>query len=346
MKKNIVLVLVAVIMVTLFAGCAETAETMPEAAMNENTGIEAAVTGEETKGTKADGEKPLICYLINKTNSAFTAREYEAFQEHYQDWPEVEWKYFDAQADVVLQGQQVDEAIALGADVVILHSVDSTASVAYSKKLQEAGVKVVASCVKFTDDAYMDAFHGSDAYDLGQKVADSMHERFPEGCNYVHLAGDPSHENARMRNEGFRDRSEEKGYNFNCLGDSPNCDWQSEKGKVYMNDFLSKFSGQIDAVFALDDSIGFGGMQAIQEDRTGENGDILIFSIGGTEAVLNAIDAEEYFYSTTYQSAEVEALGAMEIAVEMAKGNTPEKYNMIDSPVITKANVAEYGPAF
>ena len=240
----------------------------------------------------AEEDKPIVCLLMSKTTSAYSGAYFNNFKENAENYPDVKWVPFDAQNDATLQAQQAEEAIAMGASVIMMQPIDGTALIASAKKITEAGIPCVVCNKGLSEEGepYMACYYGPDSYVEGQLAADLTHEFFPDGCNYVYLGQDPSDQVGRQRQEGFVDEAEEKGYNLNCLGSSPSCDWSSEKGKTYMSAFLTQYSGEIDVVYAIDDAVGYGALQAIQEDFSGENDDIKIVSIGGQEANLNAIN--------------------------------------------------------
>lgn len=300
--------------------------------------------------TEVSGDKPIVCLLMSKTTSSYSGAYFNNFKANAENYPDVEWVAFDAQNDPTLQAQQAEEAIAMGASCIMMQPIDGTAMIAAAKKITEADIPLLICNKKLTEEGepYFVSYFGPDVYEEGQLAADLLHEKFPDGCKYVHLGQDPSDETGRLRLSGFEDQAEAEGYNFECLGVSPSCDWSAENGKSYMAAFLTKFSGEIDAVWAIDDAVGYGALQAIEEDLSGENSEIQIVSVGGQEANLNAIAAGGNYLGTIYQSPVVESNGAMEIVHDIVINNNipEEKYIGMDLPVITIDNVADYDPAY
>ena len=335
MKRLLALALSMCMILGLLIGCGSTNQP-------DNGG--AADTGGDETG------KFLVSILLNKTNAPYPAAMLKTIEEHQNDWEDVEFRVYDAQADVTMQAQQVDEAIAAESDAIILHPVDSTACVALSKKVHDAGIYCINMAVFLSDDTYLDAQCGPDIRLGARMAADEMHKVFPDGCNYVLVTCDFSNDNARIRAEEFEQYSEEMGYNFNLLATSPDCAWQSEKAKIYTNDLLSRYPGEIDAIYPADDTMGYGALQAIQEDTSGLNSDIKIFSpSGGIEGVLEALaSGDSNYHSTVYLAARDDALNAMTTAAEMLHGDMPEE-KFIPFPIytVTAENVSEFTePAF
>ena len=253
-------------------------------------------------------------------------------------------------SDATLQAQQTEEAIAMQPALILMQPIDSNALVASAKKIHDAGIPLISVNTPLAPEAdeYITCFYGPDCYEEGVLAADLMHEAFPDGCTYVHLGQDISNETGRLRLGGFQDRVEEMGYNMECLGVSPSCDWSAEKAKTYMSSFLTSLSGTIDAVWAIDDAVGYGALQAIEEDFSGQNEDIKIVSVGGIESVLEAIKEGGNYLGTVYQCPAIECSGAMELAHDIVINNVypEETFIGMDLPVITAANVDEFEPAY
>jgi len=298
--------------------------------------------------TASFGQKK-VAFLINTTTSQYSGGYYKAFQADIKNYPDVNFTIYDGQENPTLQAQQMDEAIANGVDLVMLWPQDSKALVAAAQKAQEAGIKVVV-CNNNLDksgDPYITAFLGPDYYVQGQLAADALGKALPKGGNYVALSCDPSYEAARLRLGGFQDQIKAKGYKFKMLGEPAKCDWKLELGKSAMIAFLSKYSGKIDAAYAVDDTIGNGGLQAVQEDKSGKNKKIQFVSIGGIQVILDALKEGKNYAATIYQSPSIEAPAAIKLAVDILNGKMPaKKNNPMPTPIITKANVAQFGPAY
>lgn len=355
--KKFITMLLAVCLVSSLVACGSKSQE-PEttkAATAQTQGGQAETEGgqsqaEEETTAAVSGKKPVVCLLMSKTTSSYSGAYFNNFKANAVNYPDVEWVAFDAQNDPTLQAQQAEEAIAMGAACIMMQPIDGTALIAAAQKITEADIPLLICNKKLTEEGepYFTAYFGPDVYEEGQLAADLLHEKYPDGCKYVHLGQDVSDETGRLRLAGFEDQAKEKNYNFECLGVSPSCDWSAENGKSYMAAFLTKFSGEIDAVWAIDDAVGYGALQAIEEDLSGENTGIQIVSVGGQEANLNAIAAEGNYLGTIYQSPILESNGAMEIVYDIVtKGTQPEeKYIGMELPVITKDNVADYDPAY
>lgn len=297
----------------------------------------------------ASGDKMTVVLLMAKSTSPYSGAYFQEFKDNATIYPDIEWVAFDAQSDMTLQSQQADEAIAMNPDVICMQPVDSVAGVAVAKKVFEAGITFVNVNTSITEDGreYCACFYGPDFITQGALLADTAHESMPDGGNFVYLGQDSNNECSRLRLKGFMDRSEEKGYNFNLLAESPACNWQTESGKNFMSAFLSEYPGEIDLVYAVDDAVGYGAYQAINEDVSGLNDDIKLVSVGGCEANLQAIKEDPRYLATCWLSPTLEIDGAMELIVEILKGNMPAEYdNNMPIYAVTSENVDEFEPAY
>lgn len=343
-KKLISVVLVLAFMVVMFTACApktEVATTPSDEVATEKP------DAEESSSEPAEAKK--IAFLINCTTSQYSGAYYKVFQEEVKNYPEVDFTIYDGQENATTQAQQVDEAIANGVDLIMLWPQDSKALVAAAKKASEAGIEVLVcnNGLDASGDDYIVGLIGPDYYMQGKIAADAMNNALPNGGKFVHLGCDPSYEAARLRLQGFLDQVEEKGYALEMLGEPAKCEWNLELGKSNMTAFLSKYAGEIDAVYAVDDTIGNGALQAIQEDMSGKNKDVKIISIGGIQVILDAIKAGENYYATIYQSPFFEAPASIKLAVEILNGKVPEeKFSTFENPIITSENVGEFEPAY
>lgn len=375
MKKILSMLMVAFMLVGTLAGCASpsaSADVTPDAAAtpepaaptasaiapsSDSSGAE-VVTQQtaniETTPTGPNlyegGNKPIVCLLMAKSTSPYSGAYFRMFKDLAPVYPDAEWVAFDAQSDATLQAQQADEAVAMGASLIMVQPVDNMAFVSSAKKINEKGIYLVVcnTALDPSGDAYTTAFFGPDCYVEGQLAADMCHDAGMDGKAYVHLGQNDSNSTGRLRRLGFEDRNAEMGYGFVKLEESPDCDFSVEKAKGHMATFLTKYSGKIDFVYAIDDGGAYGALQAIQDDVTGQNAHIKIASAaGGQEPNLNALKNTDNMIGLIYQGPRVEITGAMEFVHDILQGNMPvNKNNCMSLPIVTKENADQYEAAY
>ncbi len=332
--KKLIAILLTLILVISLAACA---------------GQDSQDPGNPSVTAGDSSEKKKVVLLMAKSTSPYSGAYFQEFKDYGATLTDIEWIAFDAQSDMTLQSQQADEAISMNPSLICLQPVDSIAAVAVAKKVHDAGIPFVNVNTNVAEDGkqYCEFFYGPDFIAQGSLLADVAHEALPEGGNFVYLGQESNNECSRLRLEGFVKRSEEQGYNFTLLAESPACDWQTEKGKNFMSSFLSTYPGEIDLVYAVDDAVGYGAYQAINEDVSGVNENIKLVSIGGCEANLNAIKEDSRYLATIWLSPTLECDGSMDLIAEYLNGNKPAEYsNNMPIYAITGENVDEYKPAY
>ncbi|MEL7655651.1 MAG: substrate-binding domain-containing protein, partial [Bacillota bacterium] len=115
-------------------------------------------------------------------------------------------------------------------------------------------------------------------------------------------------------------------------------DWQKDMGMTVTENWITAY-GDIDAVFANNDEMALGAINALQEAGMTET---LVIGIDGTKGALDAIKAGT-LAGSVFQDAEGQAKGAMEIAVKTASGEEiAEQIKWIPFILITPENVGDF----
>lgn len=347
------------VLVLVFSGCGAavtttTATTTAGATTTASGSAALQIKKVETTKTGPDlfagGKKPKVVLLMAKSTSPYSGAYFKLFKQLAPNYPDTEWVAFDANSDATLQAQQADEAIAMGANLIMVQPVDNLAFVSSAKKIKEKGIYLVVAntALHESGDSYITAFYGPDCYVEGQLAADMAHAAGMDGKSYVHLGQNDTNSTGRLRRLGFEDRNKEKGYNFKLLEYSPDCDFSVEKAKGHMTTFLTKYPGKIDFVNCIDDGGAYGALQAIEADATGLNKNIKIVSAAGGQAPnLNALKTGTNMIGLIYQGPKYEITGAMEFVHDILKGYMPvNKNNCMELPIVTKENVDKYEVAY
>jgi ABC-type sugar transport system substrate-binding protein len=173
--------------------------------------------------------------------------------------------------------------------------------------------------------------------DEAKMAADSVKELLGnQGGNVVILEGAAGSFPAIHRTSGFRA----------AIADSPqiriianqNTGWDRAQAQNIMEDFLTRYD-KIDVVYAHDDNIAIGAIQAIK--AAGRLAEIKVVGIGGTIEGLDAIRTGEMF-STVDQPPDWEGKASVEYAVRYLNGEKLDKWTKTAIAPITKANVNQF----
>jgi ribose transport system substrate-binding protein len=257
--------------------------------------------------------------------------------------------FFDGEFDAALQANQMDEAIAMNPDIIILCALDASGMAAGMKKAFDAGIPVIAdhTLPNPEDQQYTIAYTGPDAYTQGSLAAEIMHEQLGGKGKVVILTGAAGQEAAINRPLGFREKLEELNSEIEILAEQP-ADWDKAKATSIMADWITRYGDEIDGVFGADDTLAVGAWIALEEAGY-EKGDIVLVGIGGSREGLAAVN-DGLISGTILQSPVAGAEAAIEsIKVALEQGvKPPAQMNpylrFMALPKVTEENVADYLP--
>lgn len=167
---------------------------------------------------------------------------------------------------------------------------------------------------------------------------------------YVMLEGEPGHQDAILRTEYSIKALEEAGIKTEKLA-SDTGNWQRAQGQEKMAAWLSAFGDKIEVVFANNDDMALGAIEALKAAGYYE-GDKFI-PVVGVDATAPALDSlgEDELYATVLNDAKGQGKGVFDIAYALAKGEDPkdkvsgivdEKYLWVPYQPVTKENMDQF----
>ncbi len=255
---------------------------------------------------------------------------------------------FDGNLDPVLQADQIDDAIALGVDLIDLFPIDSNAIVPSVKKAYDAGIPVLISYAKIAEEAmeYTIGYVGPDDYLVGATSAELMEDILDGEGQVAIIEGAASQENVILRTKGFQETLQSMGSKIEVVSVQPT-EWDQNKATEIMEDLIIRFP-ELDAVFAHDDLLGAAANVAVKEAGLTTE-DIKIVGYGGSKDGLAAIAAGN-LYGTHMQSAvtsgileAVKVLEWFDEGMELGDQFDPY-YNFQPFPFVNQDNVDEFLP--
>jgi simple sugar transport system substrate-binding protein len=204
----------------------------------------------------------------------------------------IELKFADAQQKQENQIKALRSFIAQGVDVIAFSPVVETGWQPVLTEIKRAKIPVVLSdrAVKVTDDSLYVTFIGSDFIEEGRRAANWLAKASGGKAVIAELVGTPGSAPAIDRKKGFEDvlakHPEMK------IVKSQSGDFTRAKGKEVMESFLkSPDAKQITALFAHNDDMALGAIQAMEEAGVKPGKDILIVSIDGVRGAFEAMAA-------------------------------------------------------
>ena len=171
---------------------------------------------------------------------------------------------------------------------------------------------------------------------MGRVSGEYIKERLSGGGKIVVLRGMPTVID-EQRFDGFMSALEESDVE---VLDDQYANWNRDDGFTVMQDFLSRFP-KIDAVWAQDDDIAIGVIQAVRQARRQDE----LFVVGGggmKDIVKRVMDGDELTpVDVLYPPSMIST--AMELTALKLISNTPiEGEYILGSPLITQDNAEDY----
>jgi galactofuranose transport system substrate-binding protein len=204
----------------------------------------------------------------------------------------IELKFADAQQKQENQIKALRSFIAQGVDVIAFSPVVETGWEPVLREIKKAKIPVVLSdrAVKVTDDSLYVTFIGSDFVEEGRRAAQWLAKASNGKAVIAELVGTPGSAPAIDRKKGFEEVLAK--YPDMKIVKSQSGDFTRAKGKEVMEAFLkSPDAKQITALFAHNDDMALGAIQAMEDAGVKPGKDILIVSIDGVRGAFEAMAA-------------------------------------------------------
>jgi len=199
----------------------------------------------------------------------------------------IELKFSDAQQKQENQITAIRSFIAMKVDVIGVPPVVETGWDTVFREAKDAGIPIILvdRGAIVPDDLYVTHL-GSDFLEEGRNAARAMAKLMNGKANIVELVGTIGSAPANDRYKGFREVL--KDYPDMKIIDSQSGDFIRAKGKEVMETLLETHGENINALFAHNDDMAIGAIQAIEEYGLRPGVDIKIVSV---DAIREAFDA-------------------------------------------------------
>ena len=199
----------------------------------------------------------------------------------------VELKFSDAQQKQENQIKAIRSFIAQQVDVIGVSPVVETGWETVFQEAKDAGIPLILvdRRAAVPEDLYV-TYLGSDFVEEGRRAGQAMADILGGEGKIVELVGTVGSAPANDRYSGFREAITE--YPGMEIIASQSGDFTRAKGKEVMEAFLKSYGDEIDALYAHNDDMAIGAIQAIEEYGLKPGEDIKIVSI---DAVRGAFEA-------------------------------------------------------
>ena len=244
---------------------------------------------------KSTNEKLVVGFAQIGQESGWRDAETASIQWYAaQNLDTIDLRFADAQQKQENQIKAVRTFIEMGVDVIGLAPVISTGWEAVFAEAKEAKIPIVLvdRSVDIADESLYATFIGSDFILEGANAAIEMSNLLGGSGNIVELEGTVGASAATDRKTGFHDEVANNHPGLTIL-ESQTGDFTRSMGKEVMESFLKKYEGQIDGLYAHNDDMALGAIEAIKEAGLKPGVDIKIVSIDGVRGIFEAMAAGE-----------------------------------------------------
>ncbi len=279
----------------------------------------------------------------------------------------------DAKVEVVdsmniqaTQNEKVDLFITKGMKAMEINPVDRAAAGTIIDKAKKANIPVVffnrepfaEDMAKWDKIYYVGARAEESGTMSGQIIADywkahpEMDKNKDGVLQYIMLKGEPGHQDAELRTEYSIKALQDAGIKVQKLAEDTGM-WDRVKGQEKMAAFLASHGDKIEAVFANNDDMALGAIEALKAAGYFKDGKFMpVVGVDATAPALQALE-EGTLLGTVLNDAVNQGRATFFLSYELAKGNTPTsqsigyqitdgKYVWVPYQMVTKENYKQF----
>lgn len=247
------------------------------------------------------------------------------------------WQLYDGMTDPITQVNLLSDALASGADLVILLPAESEGSAPIVSRCAEEGIPViVVNSTTNNTEALATAFVGSNDVDAGEMMANFVKAQVPAGGKYAHMMGVVGNSAQIARGKGI----------LNILGNDAKwesvgdfaADWSADKAVSFASDVITEHGNEIKAIICDNDDMS----SAVQNyvNSIGRK-DIVAIGVDGNAGPLSMVKAGT-LRSTVLQDGAAQVTTAISLIPDIIDGKKVEKTTMVPFTLVTSENVAMY----
>lgn len=290
-------------------------------------------------GAKQDSGKPVIAFVQtgadNDWRNAHTVSVKEAAAAKGYDL-----RFAEGESKQENQIKALSSFINQGADVIVFAPLVETGwdNVLEKAKKRNIPVVILDRQIKTEDESLYVTYIGADTYTEGRKAAEWLAKKMDGKAKVVELQGNPGASPTINRYNGFRD----------VMKDHPGIEiiatqsgeFRRSKGKEVMEALLKTHGKDIDAVYAHNDDMAIGAIQAIEEAGMKPAEDIIIVSVDAVRAAFEAMVAGKL--NCTVECNPLQGPLAMEAVEKILAGKADEleKKTLIEDTVFEMSDAA------
>ena len=201
----------------------------------------------------------------------------------------IELKFSDGQGKQENQIRAIRSFVTQHVDAIVLAPLVETGWDPVLREAKRAGIPVIITdrTIQTADESLYACFIGSDFFTEGRMAADWLAKKVNGKGRIVELQGTPGSAPANDRRKSFGEAIAK--YPELKIIDSQSGDFRRTGGKEVMEAFIKKHGKEIDILYAHNDDMALGAVQAIEEAGLKPGKDIVIVSIDAVREGVQAV---------------------------------------------------------
>ena len=281
---------------------------------------------------QSDGRKVIGVSMLS-LQSEFVVNVKDALENAAKD-KEVRLIINDAQRAAERQVQQLESFISQGVDAIILNPCEMEASSPAVRRAREAGIPIIN--VNSETTAEPDGFVGSRDEESAEIALEHIAQKLEGKGNIVVMHGYMG-QAAQLKRAAATKTVLSKYPGITILAEQT-AEWDRAKAMSLMENWIQSYGNQINAVFAQNDEMGMGALQALEQANLKDK--VVVVSIDAIGDALQAVKNGR-LDATVYQDAKAQGEQALQMALDFIDhgDSIPEKAIFIPFQLVTKDNV-------
>ncbi len=296
----------------------------------------------QSSSNGTDDDKLVIGFAqLEVSNDIFQSKLSKDLQKLVEADENIEGIFLDAMYDPVEQNIQIEDLIQRNVDVIAVIPVNGESVIPAIKKAHEAGIKVISYNTSVAESGlqYVTSTVGQDSLKMGRAAGEIMIEALGGKGKVVEITGAPGFPITDQFSQGFRD-TVNKNLDIEILDAQPG-DWQRDKSREVMENFITKYGDKIDGVYVGSEPQVFGALDAIKAAGLEDKIKIIAATVfpDGYEYIQNG---GKSYYGGASSSPPDQAKLVFETAKKIGAGEEVPKELMVDLITITPETVHDY----
>ncbi|MWJ87445.1 sugar ABC transporter substrate-binding protein [Clavibacter michiganensis subsp. michiganensis] len=305
------------------------------AACNSNSGTGSTAGGAADSG----GETATVGFVVVGPEGAWRQANEKDIQDTFTKEAGFDLKYAPATNND--QKSQIDAFTSFvdeGVDVILLSATEGSGWEDSLERAKEAEIPVVLidRGIEPDDDSLYATRIAPDNIAVSSSVADWAKTALPDGGKYFTLEGPAGVSVVNERNEGW-DEVIGAESSFTKVG-AQTANWSTEEAKSVFETVLKSNANDVQMVFAQNDEMGLGAVQAVEEAGLTPGQDVKIATIDGTKNALQALADGKLSFVAEYNP--LFGGTALEAVQKLLDGESVESSIIVPSDVFDSAEKA------